>query len=88
MNIVNLGSIRDKFAAFGWYSTNTNGDNFQQLSNSLSCLLENKYSVPTALIAYTNKGHGVSFIENDLYFHTGIPTQDQLLRAKEELGIL
>ena len=87
-NIVNLGSVRDKFAAFGWYSSNTNGHNFQQLSSSLNCLLENKYSVPTALIAYTNKGHGVSFIENDMHFHTGIPTQDQLLRAKKELGIL
>ena len=87
-SIVNLGWIREKFHSFGWYSINTNGHDFQQFNNSLSALLENKYSVPVALIAHTRKGHGVSFIETENKWHTSTPTEKEILAAKKELGLI
>jgi transketolase len=40
---------------------------------------------PTAIIAHTIKGKGVSFMENDNNWHYRIPNDEELLKAKQEL---
>jgi transketolase len=40
---------------------------------------------PTAIIAHTIKGKGVSFMEDDNNWHYCIPTAEQVLAAKQEL---
>ena len=42
---------------------------------------------PTAIIAHTVKGKGVSFMEDDNNWHYRIPNEDELRRAKQELGV-
>ena len=40
---------------------------------------------PTAVIAHTVKGKGVSFMENNGKWHRSIPTEEEYLLAKKEL---
>ena len=41
---------------------------------------------PTAIIARTVKGKGVSFMEDDLEWHYRPPSAEDLARALEEIG--
>jgi transketolase len=40
---------------------------------------------PTAWVAHTVKGKGVSFMENDNNWHYRIPTAEEVAKAKQEL---
>jgi transketolase len=42
---------------------------------------------PTAIIAHTVKGKGVSFMEDDNNWHYRIPTADEVIKARQELGV-
>jgi transketolase len=42
---------------------------------------------PTAIIAHTVKGKGVSFMEDDNNWHYRIPTGDEVIMARKELGV-
>jgi transketolase len=42
---------------------------------------------PTAIIAHTIKGRGVSFMEDDNNWHYRIPTEEEVEKAARELGI-
>ncbi len=42
---------------------------------------------PTVLLATTAKGRGVSFTEGTYTWHNGVPTEEQLDRARRDLGI-
>jgi transketolase len=41
---------------------------------------------PTAIIAHTVKGKGVSFMENKLEWHYRSPSDEQLVAALAEIG--
>jgi transketolase len=43
--------------------------------------------LPTAIIAHTAKGHGLSFTEGNYLWHARVPNDDELERARVELGI-
>ena len=42
---------------------------------------------PTAVIAHTIKGKGVSFMEDDNNWHYRIPTAEEVVKSKVELGV-
>ena len=42
---------------------------------------------PVCIIARTTKGKGVSFMENDSYWHGNVPNAEQLALALNELGL-
>ncbi len=42
---------------------------------------------PTAIIAHTIKGKGISFMEDDNNWHYKIPTEEHLEQARLELGL-
>jgi transketolase len=41
---------------------------------------------PTMVIARTTKGKGVSFMENNSFWHGNVPNADQMKQAMTELG--
>jgi transketolase len=41
---------------------------------------------PTVILAHTTKGRGVSYMENQSYWHGNVPNVEQLDRALTELG--
>ena len=85
--IVDVGCIHDKFSTFGWYSLNIDGHDPQKLHRAFDTVRTHRSAIPRALIAHTTKGKGVSFIETGSQWHTSIPTKEELLAAKRELGV-
>ena len=83
--VMSLDPLVDKWRAFGWNAVEIDGHNFEEILAAL-----NQFRVPserpTAIIAHTTKGKGVSFMEDDNNWHYRIPTADEVARAKVELG--
>ncbi|HTY81881.1 MAG TPA: transketolase [Dehalococcoidales bacterium] len=84
-DIMNLEPYADKFASFGWHTSEVDGHNFTEL---LSAFEEAKMvrGKPVAIIAKTVKGKGVSFMENNVAFHGAAPNAQQLEIALKELA--
>ena len=83
--IMPLESLAKKWRAFNWATLEINGHNVRQILEALDTAGEIHHR-PTAIIAHTTKGKGVSFMENDATWH-GIPPDDaQYARALAELG--
>jgi len=80
-----LGSIEEKFRAFGWNACTVDGHSYSALVPAINKAVSQKNGKPTAIIANTIKGKGISFMEGDARWHNKIPTDDQILRAREEL---
>lgn len=75
--------LADKFTAFGWAVRTVNGHDFAALTAALTSPLE--AGKPSAIIARTTKGRGVSFMEDVGRWHHGVPSDDEYLRAIAEL---
>lgn len=85
--VMALDPLVDKWRAFGWRALEVDGHNIKEIIEAL----ENKPAGdnrPTAIIAHTIKGRGVSFMEDDNNWHYRIPTEDEVRRSKEELGLI
>jgi transketolase len=76
--------VDEKFRAFGWTVRHTNGHNLEQLEETLNCLPESER--PTIVIAHTVKGRGVSFMENVVKWHHGVPAEKEFQLALSELN--
>jgi transketolase len=80
-----LDPLDAKLAAFGWSVREIDG-------NDIPALLEVFDAVPfsagrpSAVIANTIKGRGVSFMEDRVEWHHKVPTADELERALRELS--
>ena len=82
--IMPLEPLIEKWRAFNWATLEINGHNLRQILEALDTAGEIHHR-PTAIIAHTTKGKGVSFMENDATWH-GIPPDDaQYARALAEL---
>jgi transketolase len=75
--------LDEKFRAFGWAVKTVNGHNFAELTGALSKPAET--GKPTCVIADTIKGRGVSFMENTVKWHHGVPSEAELKQALSEL---
>jgi transketolase len=85
--VMSLDPLVDKWKAFGWNAVEVDGHDFKQLLGALS-QFPNANEKPTAIIAHTVKGKGASFMEDDNNWHYRIPTADEVIQAKKELGVL
>lgn len=77
--------VDEKFRSFGWNVINVDGHNFEELTTAFD---EAKKcgGVPTAIIAHTHKGKGVSFMEDNAGWHGKAPSDEELAAAIKELG--
>jgi transketolase len=75
--------VDEKFRAFGWAVQNVDGHDIGQLTNALTCAAEP--GRPTCIIAKTIKGRGVSFMENGVKWHHGVPNEREYEQALAEL---
>ena len=82
-NIMNLGDISKKFEAFGWDTITIDGHNIEEIINAVNIAKLNKK--PTAVIAKTIKGKGVSFMENQAGWHGKAPNKEEFEIAMKEL---
>lgn len=67
--IIALGDLAAKFAAFGFDAVTIDGHNEAAIDDALITFRNDGSNRPKALIAHTIKGRGVSFMENDNIWH-------------------
>lgn len=79
-----LEPLADKFAAFGYAVRECDGNDLDTL---LSAFATTPYmaSKPSLLLAYTTKGKGISFAEDNAKWHHRVPTDDEYAAALREL---
>jgi transketolase len=85
--VLALEPLVEKFRSFGWIVHEINGHDHSELLQAISSPYAGK-SKPTMIVAHTVKGKGVSFMEDDNNWHYRIPTQEEVILAKTELGVL
>ena len=80
-----IGPLADKLAAFGWAVREVDGHDHAALAEALADAPWQP-GQPSALIAHTTKGRGVSFMENSVDWHYRSPSAEQLEQALKELS--
>lgn len=83
-DVMGLEPIDQKLESFGWAVKHVDGHNLEELSNTFNNLpiVAGK---PSFIIAHTTKGKGISYMENVLKWHHGVPSKEQYDLAIEEL---
>ena len=79
-----LDNIEGRFKAFGFKTIVIDGNNIEQIIDAFETakLIKGK---PTAIIAKTIKGKGISFMENKVEWHGKAPNDEEFKKAILEL---
>lgn len=88
-DVMNVYPIVDKCKSFGFDTIVVDGHNFTELASAFDKFIENQKNntgMPTAIIARTYMGHGVSFMNDKFEWHGKPPSWEQAKSALEELG--
>jgi transketolase len=83
--VMQLGSIADKFRAFGFETREVDGHDESALDGTISELVGLNSKAPRAIVAHTVKGKGISFMENDNRWHYTRLTSETYAAALTEL---
>ena len=84
--IKGLDNIEGKFKAFGFKTIVIDGNNIEQIIDAFETAKLVK-GQPTAIIAKTIKGKGVSFMENQVGWHGKAPNEEEFNKAIRELSM-
>lgn len=84
--ILALNPLAEKWRAFGWSAYEIDGHDMKTLVSHLSRVPDGS-GRPVAIVAHTVKGKGVSFMEDDNNWHYRIPTAEEVVASKKELGV-
>ena len=76
--------LDEKLEAFGFYVIRIDGHDYGQIFRALDEAAATK-GRPTAILAKTVKGKGVSFMENVVEYHAKVPTGKLFEQAMQEL---
>lgn len=75
-DVLDLGSIRAKFEAFGWEAVDVDGHDVSALISTFARPWGDR---PRCIVAHTVKGKGVAYMENKLEWHYRAPKTKELL---------
>jgi len=78
VEVTGLGNIADKYRAFGWNVREIDGHDIAAIKQAFDELPTPDSNVPTVFICHTVKGKGVPFMENQVKWHAGKITDEQL----------
>ncbi len=84
-DIIGIDPLADKWRAFGWEVREIDGHDMADVVDTLDAL-PLRPDRPTAIIAHTVKGKGVSFAENTYLWHSNNVNEEIYERALAELG--
>jgi transketolase len=82
---VDISPLKEKLAAFRWNVFEVNGHDVADLDAVLHKTKAAAAAGPVAVIAYTIKGKGISFMEHQYAWHGKAPNDDELSSALAEL---
>ena len=74
-----------KWRAFGWNTVTIDGHDMNAILDAIDALPAPDSDVPTVIIGKTVKGHGVSFMENNVSWHAGCVNEADWIKAKAEI---
>lgn len=80
-----LEPLDKKWRAFGWHVQTVDGHNIEELLQAYKNTRRSKK--PSAIIANTIKGKGISFMEGTMGWHSRKITPEEYKLAMEELGV-
>jgi transketolase len=83
--IMEIEPLAEKWGAFGWRVLEIDGHSFAEILDALSTAQKTK-DRPTVIIAHTVKGKGVSFMENQVKWHAGGISDEQLEQGLADLS--
>ena len=83
-NIKSLDPLNEKIKAFGWDVLEIDGHDIPTIYDAIEKAKANNN--PTAIIANTIKGKGVSFMENNAGWHGKAPNKEEYEKAMQELA--
>jgi transketolase len=81
--VMDVGDVRAKFEAFGWDAIEIDGHDMTQVVEALE--RSRTLDRPSAIVAQTKKGKGVSSMEGRFGFHGKPPSPEQAAEALDEL---
>ena len=82
---MSLEPFADKWRAFGWNTVTIDGHDMNAILDAIDALPAPDSDVPTVIIGKTVKGHGVSFMENNVSWHAGCVNEADWIKAKAEI---
>lgn len=83
-DVMNTMPYAGKLKAFGWNVVSVDGHNLEEILAAFESAKGAK-NKPTAIIAKTVKGKGVSYMENNVGWHGKAPNDDEYAQAIKEL---
>lgn len=84
-DIIPMEPFSSKWKSFGWEVREIDGHDYSEILRAFDNIPSNP-GVPTAIIARTIKGKGVSYMENEIMWHARAVTEDECKRAMTELN--
>ncbi|MGV8970250.1 MAG: transketolase [Microbacteriaceae bacterium] len=85
--IMNMHSIADKMRAFGWAVREIDGHDFDQITEAFTST-PFEPGRPSAILAHTIKGHGISALAGRIESHYWSPSDAELAAAVSETDTL
>lgn len=76
-DITSLGNIGNKYRTFGWNVVDIDGNNISEIVCAVDNIPLPNSDIPTVIIAHTIKGYGVSFMEDNVKWHSGKITKEE-----------
>jgi transketolase len=84
-DIMALEPLDEKLRAFRWNVLQVNGHDMAELLNVFEELPPPESDIPTIIIADTEKGYGISFMQGDPKWHYGAIDSDLEAKALKEI---
>ena len=80
-----LGNIAEKYRIFGWNVIEIDGNDIGEIKDAFDNLPSADSEVPTIIVCHTIKGKGIDFMENQVRWHAGKISEEQLNDAVSKL---
>ena len=81
---LDLFPLADKISSFNWNVIGISGHNLEEIEKAVQDGLNNLQEKPTCILLKTQKGKGVSFLQNPTW-HAKVPNEEEYKKALEEL---
>ena len=85
-DVMNLGDMRAKYEAFGWTVIEMNGNDMQEVVDTLNQARKGAHQgKPQLILAHTEMGMGVDFMMGTHKWHGSAPNDEQAANALSQL---
>ena len=86
--VMPLLNLRDKWEAFGWDVMEIAGNDMNAVISGLNLAKQKCFKAkPVVIIMHTDMGYGVDFMKGKYQWHGVAPSDEQLLKALEQLPV-